>query len=101
MKVASSFYCVLAVFAVIAMAFPTDDQGKEHGTAEDDHGWYTPIAMILKPISKDKVESKRTVIRTRVSGYGSHPYWLNGSPWQHPALPWYPYGNYFRQLQVV
>lgn len=109
-KVSSPLYCVLTVFAVIALAFPTEDNGhqvKEHGpagngTTEDDYGWYAPVAMILAPISKDKVvDGKRNVIPPRVSGYGSLPHWRHRSPWNHPALPpsWYPYGNCFTNCE--
>jgi hypothetical protein len=95
---------VLAVYAVITLAFPTEENGHRqaverglggNATAEDDHGWYAPVAMILTPISKDKVEVKRNTFRPMISG--SSPYWRNRNPWHHPALPswWYPYGNFF------
>ena len=32
-----------------------------NATAEDDHGWYAPVAVILTPISKDKVENNQSM----------------------------------------
>jgi hypothetical protein len=32
-----------------------------NATAEDDHVWYAPVAVILTPISKDKVENNQSM----------------------------------------
>jgi hypothetical protein len=103
-KVSSPLCLVLAVFSVISLVLSTDEIGHQqasvpdgNATAEDDHGWYAPVAVILTPISKDKVENKQTnTFRPRISGYGAPSHWRNRNPWHHPALPpwWYPYGNF-------
>jgi hypothetical protein len=81
--------CVLAVFAVMTLAYPTYDgehsertnSGRPYSNVTVDDGWYAPVAMIFTPISKETAERRRNAIRPKRPGYGSPPYWRNVNPW--------------------
>ncbi len=83
-----SLGCVLAVFAVMTLTYPTYDG--EHSERTNyrldsnvtvDDGWYAPVAMKFTPISKKTAESRRIAIRLKRPGYASPPYWRNVNPW--------------------
>ena len=75
------------------MAYPTTEGENPNrnyrldinATAEDDYGWYAPVAMVFAPLSTEIAESKWNAIRPRVPGYGTPFNWRTANPWaRHP-----------------
>jgi hypothetical protein len=105
-----SLRCLLAVSLVITWAHPTNERENPNrdyrldvnATAEEDYGWYAPVAMLFTLLSKESAEGRR---KASGQGYLVMEFPFNGgnaNPWHgHPERNHLPDSNDSQLSRII